>query len=144
MFNDYEQQSSSTASIKHKVKTSMCCFSPSVHDHQQLKSEDKPRTTSPRSPYTWLKSTANELPEIRFRCMNLISRIGKTRRNHHMRWHSADFSYDPSSYALNFQDDTRVDDECPLSFLDRLAASPPQPADFAKCEPRRREIVAFS
>ena len=136
MFNDYQQQPSSSP----KIKTSLCCFNSSVHDHQPLKSEDKPR--SPKSPYTWLKSTANELPEIRYRCKNLISRIGRSRKNHHLRWHSADFSYDPLSYALNFEDDTRVD-ECPLNFADRLAPSP-SPSTPSKCERLQREIVAFS
>ena len=42
MFNDYQQQPSSSP----KIKTSLCCFNSSVHDHQPLKSEDKPWSPS--------------------------------------------------------------------------------------------------
>ncbi|KAG6649666.1 hypothetical protein I3843_07G221900 [Carya illinoinensis] len=136
MYNEYHQPS--PPSLRHKLK--MCCFSSSVHDHEPLDVDhDKPRT--PRSPYAWLKSTAHDFPEIRYRCRNLISRIGRTRR----RSHSADFSYDPSSYALNFEDDARLD-EFPFNFSERLAASPSPRADFSAvtAAPRMREIAAFS
>ncbi|KAE8056323.1 hypothetical protein FH972_013102 [Carpinus fangiana] len=124
MYSEYQQPS--TPSMRHKLK--LWCFSSSVHHVEPPEADqDKPRT--PRSPYAWIKSTAQDLPEIRDRCKNLISRIGRARGRHH-RSHSADFSYDPLSYALNFEDDTRVD-EFPLDFSARLAAS-------------RREIVAFS
>ncbi|XP_021893507.1 uncharacterized protein LOC110811340 [Carica papaya] len=76
--------------------------------------------TSHRSPYTWLKSTAHEL-EVKEKCLGLIARIGaKSGRKHH----SADFSYDPFSYALNFEDDHFDDAEFHPSFASRLPSSP--------------------
>lgn len=140
---DTEYRQTSTTSLMHKIKlkTSLCCFSSSVRDHEPLESdEDKQRT--PRSPRSWLKSTAQEIPEIREKCANLISRISCRPRR---RSRSADFSYDPDSYALNFEDDTRVD-ELPLNFSARLAASSLSTVKFADdtVAPRRREICAFS
>ncbi|GLT63341.1 hypothetical protein SLA2020_359140 [Shorea laevis] len=126
MYNGY-QQPSTAPSLRHKLK--LFCFSASVH-HSEPPEADHDKTRSPRSPYAWIKSTAQDLPEIRDRCKNLISRIGWARSRNH-RSHSADFSYDPLSYALNFEDDTRVLDELPLNFSARLAAS-------------RRGIVACS
>ncbi|PKA50700.1 hypothetical protein AXF42_Ash021229 [Apostasia shenzhenica] len=79
-----------------------------------------------RSPTSWFRSKANELPEIRGKCRSFISHIG--RRRHH----SADFRYDPLSYALNFDDG--ASDDSPASSADdlrhrgfsaRLPASPP-------------------
>ncbi|XP_062164098.1 uncharacterized protein LOC133870867 [Alnus glutinosa] len=126
MYNEFQQPS--TPSLRHKVK--LWCFSSSVHHSGPPEGDDQDKPRSPRSPYAWIKSTAQDLPEIRDRCKNLISRIGCRARSRHHRSHSADFSYDPLSYALNFEDDTRVD-EFPLNFSARLAAS-------------RRDIVAFS
>ncbi|VVB14027.1 unnamed protein product [Arabis nemorensis] len=93
---------------------------------------------TPRSPYEWLKSTAQEL-EIRDRCRRVKSRIKVTCRNNncayncvhnHQRHHQSqsypgDFSYDPLSYALNFEDDVRADEDGSFpSFTARLPASP--------------------
>ncbi|KAK9280276.1 hypothetical protein L1049_013964 [Liquidambar formosana] len=108
-----------SSSMRHKLKSTIC-FSCCPNRHETLEIFSKPRLI--RSSSTWLKSTAGKLPEIREKCRNLISWIGKS-------WQpSAEFRYDPLSYALNFNegyDDARVD-EFPLrSFSTRLPASPP-------------------
>ncbi|KAF3447068.1 hypothetical protein FNV43_RR12248 [Rhamnella rubrinervis] len=143
-----DQSSPSSSSLKDKLfKSSTClsgCFSisSSVH-HEILDNEEGRIIHTPRSTYYWLKSTAHELPEIRDRCRNLIFRIGRGRRN----LNSGDFRYDPSSYALNFDDDSR-DDEFPLrDFSSRLPPSPPirsLPQCVAGPASLRREIVGFS
>ncbi|EXB80750.1 hypothetical protein L484_008530 [Morus notabilis] len=148
MISDY-QSSSSSPKEQRLTKPSMClsgCFSTSVH-HEVLGGDDSDRIRTPRSPYAWLKLTAHELPEIRDRCRNLISRLGRSRRNHHQR-NSSDFSYDLSSYALNFEDEYSRDDESfPLrNFSSRLPVSPPPSSAkyVSDSAAVRREIVAFS
>lgn len=61
----------------------------------------------------------HELPEVKGKSRNLMSRMG----GRHARRHSGDFSYDPLSYALNFDtsSDTHFDD-----FTARLPVSPPR------------------
>ena len=81
----------------------------------------------PKSPYEWLKSTALEL-QIRDRCLRVKTRI-KVTCHHHQRPHSqgspGDFSYDALSYALNFEDDVRADEDSSYpDFTARLPASP--------------------
>ncbi|KAK9280244.1 hypothetical protein L1049_013931 [Liquidambar formosana] len=123
-----------SAYLRQKLKSTIC-FSCCLSRHEALEPLSKSRTI--RSSSTWLKSTARELPEIKEKCRNLFPRIGKSRR------HSADFKYDPLSYALNFDegyDDSRID-EFPLrNFSARLPASPvPAVAGMVS-----REIVACS
>ncbi|GAB4832744.1 hypothetical protein Ancab_006761 [Ancistrocladus abbreviatus] len=113
-------------SFKHRVKQTLCCFR-NVHSQQQggLAAVDHP---SPRlllrSSSQWVKSRAQDFPELKYKCRNLI-RMGSRRRAH-----SSDFGYDPLSYALNFDEggeDGEVD-EFPLrSFSSRLPPSPTPP-----------------
>ncbi|GLU01274.1 hypothetical protein SLE2022_185860 [Rubroshorea leprosula] len=108
--------------VRDKLKSSICCFRSTDHGEVATIDLDELKPRTPRSPYTWLKSTAHEL-EIKDRCRNLIARIGKQggRRQHG----SSDFSYDPLSYALNFEDEANRADEMPvISFSSRLRASP--------------------
>lgn len=130
------------------LKTPICCFRTTDHyvDHEVLEPEDgynKKAQTSPRSPYAWLKSTAQEL-EIKDRCRGLIRRKGKS---HRRRQSSSDFRYDAESYSLNFEDDFNKEDELPLhDFVARLPATP----DRLPAGPRavavqpRREVCAWS
>ncbi|KZV57874.1 hypothetical protein F511_03443 [Dorcoceras hygrometricum] len=72
---------------------------------------------------TTLRSPA-ALPEIKEKCRNLISRMGR-----HRRHSSAEFSYGPLSYALNFENDvpSSPDDELRINnFTSRLPSSPPR------------------
>ncbi|XP_022981208.1 uncharacterized protein LOC111480417 [Cucurbita maxima] len=114
MLNEYHP-----FSFTRKLKSSIRCFRRDHSDFFESEDDSSPRT--PRSP---LKSMAAEFPEIRGMCRNLVARIGRCRRRYH---HSADFRYDPSSYALNFEDEqVRDDDEFPIrDFASRLPASPP-------------------
>ncbi|KAM1262982.1 hypothetical protein ACFX13_028713 [Malus domestica] len=62
---------------------------------------------------------------------------------------SADFSYEPSSYARNFEDDVnRADEIISLRRFGGLLAQPKQSLTTAppltKCSPLRSEIAAFS
>ncbi|EEF46916.1 uncharacterized protein LOC8274225 [Ricinus communis] len=123
-------------SLKHKLKSSICCF-PSSHHHETLGgSDDSRRQLTPRSPYAWLKSTAQEF-EIKEKCWGLIGRRGKNRRRHN----SADFRYDAASYSLNFEDDIHKEDELPLNnFTARLPATPDR---FTEVVPPRRVLIAL-
>ncbi|XP_010265711.1 PREDICTED: uncharacterized protein LOC104603387 [Nelumbo nucifera] len=111
----------SSSSLKHKLRSSLClsCCFPSGR-REALEPDEKPRLI--RASSSWLRSRTQELPEIKEKCRNLISRIGKGRR------HSGDFRYDPLSYSLNFDegiDDTQADDFPLRNFSARLPASPP-------------------
>ena len=122
---------------ENQTKFSKCgrlssCFTSGVHHEVLDNDEYRSANRTPRgSPRAWLRSTAQDLPEIRDRCRNLISRW-KSRRHH--QYHSSDFSYDLSSYALNFEDDNSRDDEFPLrNFSSRLPASAsPSPPSAAE------------
>ncbi|KAH0989509.1 hypothetical protein GBA52_000992 [Prunus armeniaca] len=124
MSNQGYRSQSPTSTLRHKRQSrSIClpaCFSSmSTHPFDVLQSEGDHCNNCSRS--------RSPLPEIKDRCLNLISRIsggarpGRGRR----RYGSADFSYDPSSYALNFEDDTsRADDQLLFhGFSARLSAS---------------------
>ncbi|XP_022756504.1 protein SHORT-ROOT 2-like [Durio zibethinus] len=118
--------------------------SPSPRDDNH----NKPRL-SRTSSSTWLKS-----PELKDKCRNLINRIGHGhgpghRHSHnnghghhghgHGRRHSADFRYDPSSYALNFDegcDDSQLDE---FPFRNFTARLPPSPTATTS-----REITAYT
>ncbi|XP_059637831.1 uncharacterized protein LOC132279806 [Cornus florida] len=151
-----EDEQSTSPSLKNKLKQTLClscCFRSNRRDTlDSPSSDDKPRLL--RTPSTWLKSRAQELPEIKDKCRHLITRIGK----HHRRHSSADFRYDPLSYSLNFDggyEDTQLDDVPLRNFSSRLPASPP-PRRVAVPEVEvasvvgpnsvavRREITAFS
>ncbi|XVF48314.1 hypothetical protein PTKIN_Ptkin03bG0180200 [Pterospermum kingtungense] len=120
------------------MKSSICWFRSTPHMEgavplEQLEEEVKSRT--PRSPH------------IREMCKNLIARIGKGGRKHYNN--SCDFSYDPMSYALNFEDESsRLDGLLNINFTSRLPAtperaSPVRPLDATPVS-ARREIFAYS
>ncbi|KAE9588996.1 hypothetical protein Lal_00012680 [Lupinus albus] len=127
------------SSIKDKLKYSICCFSGTL-THEALEHGEFfynklniPRTpTTPNSSSSWFKksSTNNEFggdpPKVRGR--SLKSRMG---RRYHRASQSADFSYDPSSYALNFENESPQ--EFPVrNFSARLPISPPTPSSPTK------------
>ncbi|KAI4316368.1 hypothetical protein L6164_024354 [Bauhinia variegata] len=152
MLNDYHCRRQ--LSLRHKLKSSFCCFSGTIHAHHEslengeysydkLQSPKTPRT--PRTRLIWHKKSGQEFPDSsRVRSRGLRSRIG----HKHRQSHSGDFSYDPSSYALNFEDDTRTDDEeFPFRhFASRLPASPspPSSANYKEDPPVRIPIVFYS
>lgn len=106
----------------HKLKSSICCFHGSQQD--DLLVLESPSKMSPRSssPCSWLKSTAGEFPDLLDRCRYLLARMGRGRTKRYLG--SLDFTYDSSSYALNFEDDCPdAADEFP--FRDFNARLPP-------------------
>ncbi|XXG58983.1 hypothetical protein AAC387_Pa04g1154 [Persea americana] len=112
--------------LKQKLRSSICfscCFGARDRREEEIEVEqpdEQPRFI--RASSTWLRSRAQELPELKDKCRNLISRIGKSRRQ------SSDYRYDPLSYALNFDEgsDESLEDEFRFrNFSARLPASPP-------------------
>ncbi|URD94018.1 hypothetical protein MUK42_33109 [Musa troglodytarum] len=123
---------SSPSSLKQRLRSSICfscCFRGAAAREE--------RPASPiRSSTVWLRSKAQDLPEIGGRCRGLVARIGR----HRGRPHSGDFHYDALSYSLNFDegptdDDGDGDDPAAAAdqppryrgFSSRLPPSPPPP-----------------
>ncbi|PSS11187.1 hypothetical protein CEY00_Acc15460 [Actinidia chinensis var. chinensis] len=79
------------------------------------------------SPSSWFRSKGGDFPETKGKCRrsNIIHKIGG---RHARRHHSADFSYDPLSYALNFDEGGRggSEDGHIEEFSSRLPVSPPR------------------
>ncbi|GFP94160.1 hypothetical protein PHJA_001560500 [Phtheirospermum japonicum] len=116
-----------------------CCFNGATHtQHRRRASLDgshRKLTTS-----AWFKSKTNDLPEIKGRCRNFISRMGR-----HRRHSSADFSYDPLSYSLNFDDDApSSSDDAMMNFNARLPVTPPRTGSGAGNDDLRRGFEALS
>lgn len=96
-----------------------CCFHP---DHRRAGSLfDFSSTATATAPSPNRKSPSSWIRSKHFR-----PRMGK-----HRRYSSADFSYDPLSYALNFEDNSfneypsEPEDTTCRNFSSRLRASPP-------------------
>ncbi|XP_010928264.1 uncharacterized protein [Elaeis guineensis] len=130
---DYETSSpSSPSSLKQKLRSSICfscCFrvAPGGEDPVAGAADEERPLSLIRSSSVWLRSKAQELPEIKNRCRGMISRMGRQRRQ------SGDFGYDALSYALNFdegfEDEALADEEFRYrNFSSRLPASPPPPS----------------
>ncbi|CAF1787270.1 hypothetical protein BRARA_J02260 [Brassica rapa] len=136
MYNECSSPSSAARSTRgHRMRSPICCLGANA----VVEPEAMIGSRTPKSPYEWLKSTAQEL-EIRDRCRRVKTRIKVTCRNsncahqhhhhHHQRhqsqsYPSVDFSYDPLSYALNFEDDVRAYEDVSFpNFTARLPASP--------------------
>ncbi|KAE8654550.1 hypothetical protein F3Y22_tig00117048pilonHSYRG00704 [Hibiscus syriacus] len=118
------------------MRSSICCF----------------RTTAPGGacfePLEEVKSSRTpRSPCIKEKCRNLMAWIGKG--GHHKHYGSSDFSYDPLSYALNFEDESSRADEFPfVNFSSRLPATPDRSPAIKRLDgtpvPVRREVYAFS
>ncbi|KAF3964219.1 hypothetical protein ACB098_01G320000 [Castanea mollissima] len=105
--------SSSSSSLRQKLKSSLCCF----HSHSQRDDNSVNFPSDSQEPRLY-RSTSMRLkprgclashdvlipPELKDKCKNLMSRIGAGGGGRHRRRHSADFKYDPLSYALNFDE----------------------------------------
>ena len=121
---------SPSSSLKHKIHSSICfscCFRSSAA--AELDDDGHPPSLI-RSSSTWIRSKAQEIPEIKEKCWTMISRVG---RHHRRGGQFADFRYYPLSYALNFDEGTGDDldfadeDEFQYrNFSSRLPASPPE------------------
>ncbi|KAJ0243269.1 Uncharacterized protein HA466_0193500 [Hirschfeldia incana] len=136
MYNECSSPSSARSTRSHRMRSPICCLGANA----VVEPEAMIGSRTPKSPYEWLKSTAQEL-EIRDRCRRVKSRIKVTCRNnscayncvHHQHHHQrhgsqsspVDFSYDALSYALNFEDDVRAYEDVSFpNFTARLPASP--------------------
>ncbi|ESQ41060.1 hypothetical protein EUTSA_v10016092mg [Eutrema salsugineum] len=152
MYNECSSPSSarSTRGTGHRLRSPICCLGANA----VVEPEAMIGQRTPRSPYEWLKSTAQEL-EIRDRCRRVKTRIKVTCRNNNCAYNCAhhhhnqqrhqshsypgDFSYDPLSYALNFEDDVRADEDGSFpNFTARLPASP-----VAKSRSATVDLISF-
>ncbi|CAL0307082.1 unnamed protein product [Lupinus luteus] len=105
----------SPTSPKNKLHSTLCfscCF-----PHNRIRPR-LVRSSSLQKP----RGLINAFPHLKEKCTNFISRFGR-----HRRRHSADFRYDPLSYALNFEDNAADDSSVHVlnSFAARLPSSPP-------------------
>ncbi|CAN8256674.1 unnamed protein product [Cochlearia groenlandica] len=131
MNNECGSPSSAKSTRNHRIRSPICCLrSNAVVEPESPIGEQR----TPKSPYD----------EIRDRCRRVKTRIKVSCRNnnncsyncahhhqqhHHRRHHSqsysGDFSYDPLSYALNFEDDARAEEDGSVpNFTARLPVSP--------------------
>lgn len=151
------------SSLKERLKNSICCFTGNVHHDSSFGQNEGfynklqiPRTPiSPAGSSTtslWGKKTsptsgsecAGDHP-TRFRGRSIKSRVGRRIHHHHRQSQSADFSYDPSSYALNFENESPEEDFPFRDFNSRLPSSPPSspsPIKYSDDE-LSKEIVGY-
>ncbi|XVE71225.1 hypothetical protein DITRI_Ditri10aG0133900 [Diplodiscus trichospermus] len=122
--------------VKEKMKSSICCFRSTTHIEDAV----------PFEKFEEVKSRTPRSPHIKEKCRSLIAMIGKGGRKH---YNSSDFSYDPMSYALNFEDESSRADDLPIiNFTSRLPATPERPSAVSSLEATpvsvRRELLACS
>ncbi|CAH2079459.1 unnamed protein product [Thlaspi arvense] len=137
-------------SLKKKLKSTLCiagCFRTINHPHDISDRPSSPTTLtekSTQSPHGVVKTKSprltRTLSKSQEKCKNLINRIGGggvvggggvPGHGKHIRRHTTDFHYDPSSYALNFDrgdEDENVDRFQLRNFSARLPRSPPSSA----------------
>lgn len=99
-----------------------CCFPGGRREAADGDDGEQPRLV--RASSSWLRSRAQDIPELREKCRSLISRMGRRSG----RRHPADFRYDALSYAMNFdegEDEALVGDFRYRNFSSRLAPTPP-------------------
>lgn len=132
-----EHETSSLRARRKKSSVSLgCCFN-RHHRAESLDASSSSSSVPPSpgssrriSPSAWIRSKTNDLPDVKIkgRYRGLMSCMRR-----HRRHSSADFTYDPLSYSLNFEDDDHdssdVTREFPMrSFAARLPLSPPRSA----------------
>ncbi|GER48838.1 NHL domain-containing protein [Striga asiatica] len=102
----------SPSSLKHRLRQSLCfscCFRRRhIHLHPP---PPQPSDGSPVLVWVGIKGPHElSMSEIKEKCRAMLG-LSAAR---HKRHSSAEFSYDPLSYALNFEDGSNFDDEAPL------------------------------
>ncbi|KAL1215377.1 hypothetical protein V5N11_030442 [Cardamine amara subsp. amara] len=138
-------ESMSQLSLKKKLKSRFSiagCFRTPNH-HQDISNRPSspmtPTDQSIQSPQNGIKTKSprltRTLSKSHEKCRSLIHRMGGGvgggvgGHGKHIRRHTADFHYDPSSYALNFDRGDEDDNRFPLrNFSARLPHSPPSSA----------------
>ncbi|XP_058727046.1 uncharacterized protein LOC131598467 [Vicia villosa] len=147
------------SSIRYKLKNTICCFTGNIHHHDSSFEEGDrsynklhiPKTpisptSSSSSPCSWFKKSppSNVSDYSRVRGKSLRTRVGR-KHGHHRQSHSADFSYDPLSYALNFENENAQDDIPIKDFSSRLPQSPPSSSSTTNYSDKLpKEIVGYS
>ncbi|TQD70074.1 hypothetical protein C1H46_044395 [Malus baccata] len=101
----------------------------------------------PRNEEEFASEAADKDNEAKCRANGGVAQRRRGRSRHSLA--SADFSYEPSSYARNFEHDVnRADEIISLRRFGGLLAQPKQSLTTAppptKCSPLRPEIAAFS
>ncbi|CAL5206324.1 unnamed protein product [Lathyrus oleraceus] len=155
MDNGIQRQSS----IKNKLKNTICCFTGNVHHHDSSFEEGEgfynklriPKTPispagSSSSSSSWFKKSPpnNGSDFSRVRGRSIRARVGR-KQCHNRQSHSADFSYDPSSYALNFENESAQDDIPFKDFSSRLPQSPPSSSSTTNYSDKfPKEIIGYS
>ncbi|CAK8569989.1 unnamed protein product [Lathyrus sativus] len=147
------------SSIKNKLKNTICCFTGNIHHHDSSFEEGEGFYNKLRIPKTpisppgstcssslWFKKSppcnGSEFSRVRGRSIRALVGL---KHGHHRQSHSADFSYDPLSYALNFENESAQDDVPMKAFSSRLPQSPPSSSssgDYSDKLPK--EIVGYS
>lgn len=117
-----EHDISSLRTRRGKTSSSLsCCF----NSHRRSDLFESLPSPSKLSSCWFRNKTTHDHNEIRGKCKSFIHRMGR-----HRRHVSAEFSYDPLSYAMNFEDDeTSFDDyeDFPArNCAARLPLSPPK------------------
>lgn len=121
---------SSSPPLKRRLRPSVCYFCCFTVREDGGYNENHSRTPIIRRICCWILPLARKLPEIRDQCLRLGGR-SKRKVGHS----PAEFSYDPLSYTLNFEDNwsREEDEEFPLrNFLARIPATPDRTTQ-AKC-----------
>ncbi|XVF35642.1 hypothetical protein REPUB_Repub18cG0163600 [Reevesia pubescens] len=124
--------------MKEKMKSSICCFRSSMPYMEGVAAVEQLEE---------VKSRALRSLYIKEKCKSLIARIGKGGRS--KQYNLSDFSYDPMSYALNFEDESNRADELPfINFTSRLPVTPDRSPAVKSFEATsvsvRRELYAYS
>ncbi|XP_058111383.1 uncharacterized protein LOC131254704 [Magnolia sinica] len=120
-----EEEGDRHSSLKQKIRSSICfscCFRSGSGKEESQEQDERPRLI--RASSSWLRSRVQDLPELKEKYRNAISRMGRSRRQ------SGDFRYDPLSYALNFDEGSEEFDADEFrfrNFSSRLPSSPPHP-----------------
>lgn len=130
-----EHDTSSLSTRRGKTSSSLsCCF----NGHRRSDLFESLSSPSKLSSCWFRNKTTHDHNEIRGKCKSFIHRMGR-----HRRHVSAEFSYDPLSYAMNFEDDeTSFDDyeDFPArNFAARLPLSPPSKGKMPKSNILRQD-----
>lgn len=130
-----EHDTSSLRTRRGKTSSSLsCCF----NSHRRSDLFESLPSPSKLSSCWFRNKTTHDHNEIRGKCKSFIHRMGR-----HRRHVSAEFSYDPLSYAMNFEDDeTSFDDyeDFPArNFAARLPLSPPSKGKMPKSNILRQD-----
>nr|XP_004498765.2 uncharacterized protein LOC101494167 [Cicer arietinum] len=149
------------SSIRERLKNSICCFTGNMHHYHNHESFEEGeglcnKLHIPRTPISPISSSTSSSPWFKksptnngsdfsyIKGRSHKSRVGR-KHNHYRQSQSADFSYDPSSYALNFENESPHEDFPFQNFSSRLPPSPPSSSSKINySDELPKEIVGLS